>query len=239
MKEYHVWDAVYGTDEQGPPPLEGEDTAEREALRNKLIADPEKYFEYFERLLDQPDIILAADITPAYAALPALALERIRDGFHARGIDVKVVFLMRDPVERCWSAARMYRRKRLDLQRLDPALDEPEFVLAYAQTLHAQRRGRYEQTVASVERAFVADQIFYGFHETLFDDHTVASLSDFLGVAPRPDLADRTFNVSPKGAGLPDEIQSAIARFYGETLRFCRERFPESAALWSSYSLVT
>jgi len=34
----------------------------------------------------------------------------IQDGFERRGVTLKVIFLMRDPIQRCWSAVRMRRR---------------------------------------------------------------------------------------------------------------------------------
>ena len=58
----------------------------------------------------RPTIRLTADITPGYAALPAERLAMIRAGFESRGVRPAAVYLLRDPVERIWSAARMDMR---------------------------------------------------------------------------------------------------------------------------------
>lgn len=235
MKEYHVWDAVYRTDGADASVLEGRDTSEREALRAALIADPQRYFRHFAALLDQPATRLTADITPAYSALPADAFDRIREGFGRAGVAVKVVFLIRDPVERCWSAVRMYRRKQATIAGLNPELGETEYLLRYATTGHAQRRGRYDRTIATLERVFGPESVFVGIYERLFDRAVLQSLSDFLCVAPRAEAADDFYNVSPKAADLPSAVRCEVAGAYADTLGFCRDRFPQTLDLWRSY----
>lgn len=238
MKEYHVWNAIYRIDGADVPTLEGSDTAAREALRQRMIAAPDAYFDHFAELLEQNGKTIAADITPAYSALPPEALERICSGFQARGIAVKAVFLIRDPVERCWSAARMYRRKQLSVAGLSPALGEAEFVRAYAASAHSQNRGRYEATIRHVERAFASGDCFFGIYEELFERASVNALSAFLGVRPRPEAAGTAHNVSPKHSELPLDVQREVATAYAETLAVCAERFPRTCALWRSYDLV-
>jgi hypothetical protein len=51
---------------------------------------------------------VTGDITPDYAGLNRNILEAIREKFSREGVNVKALILMRDPVERCFSAVRMY-----------------------------------------------------------------------------------------------------------------------------------
>lgn len=238
MKEYHVWDDVYRIDEEGSPLLEGDADGEKESLRRRLVDDPELYFDHFAELLDRPGKFVAADITPAYSALPSQAFERICRGFEAQAMDCRLIFLMRDPVERCWSAARMYRRKGLTVAGLDPALDEEEFVLRYARSGHAKRRGSYELTIAAAESAVPPDKIHFGFYETQFEPAAVQAVSQFVGIATAPGFAEHQFNVSPKARELPDDIRIAVAQVHAETLEFCARRFPETRSFWPSYTLL-
>ena len=238
MKEYHVWDSVCAIDEDGAPLLEGAHAEAREDLRLSLVAQPERYFEHFAALLAEPGKTIAADITPAYSALPEETLRQIRGGFDACGIALKAVFLMRDPVERCWSAARMYRRKGLTVAGFDPTMAEADFVRAYAGTPHAQRRGRYERTVANLESVLPADHLFFGFYETLFDSETIARLCAFLEIDPLADFERQEFNVSPKAGDLPRAVRSEIAYSYEDTLSFCADRFPETRDLWRSFDFL-
>lgn len=80
--------------------------------RAAFLYDQEIYFDYFAGLLKRDGIRLTGDITPSYSGLSEETLLRIRDGFAARGIAVKPVFLMRDPVDRLQSMVRMGFRER-------------------------------------------------------------------------------------------------------------------------------
>lgn len=81
-----------------------------------------RYYGYFANLLAAPDIRLTGDITPSYSGLSAATLAEIRDGMATRGVPTRVVFMMRDPVERSWSALRMSRR---EVARKTPAMSLP------------------------------------------------------------------------------------------------------------------
>jgi len=236
MKEYHVWDAVCGVDADGPPPQEGRDTLGREALRARLIEQPDAYFDHFAGLLTGAGTTLTADIAPAYAALPADVLAAIRAGFSERGIPAKALFIMRDPVERLWSAARMYRRKGLTIAGLNPLMPEADYVAAYAQTAHAHARGRYERTIESISAAFEPDDVFVTCFESLFLPEKMTALSAFLGVALDQSFAALPVNRSPKQADLPSPVRQGIIREFAQTLAFCRDAFPETIGLWANHT---
>src|SRR3954451_14413565 len=102
-KEYHVWDAL--DLESGR--LARERIEKQGGRRAEFLVEPERYFDYFAGLLEPDAIRLTADITPAYAALSVERLRMVRDGFTARGVRQVAVYLVRDPVERIWSAARL------------------------------------------------------------------------------------------------------------------------------------
>ena len=71
-------------------------------LRREFYSDTGKYFDYFDRIAEPSDgVTLTGDITPSYAGLSPEVYKEIKDGAEARGFRVKVIFLMRDPVERC------------------------------------------------------------------------------------------------------------------------------------------
>jgi hypothetical protein len=237
MKEYHVWNAIYGTDEGGAPAIEGEDTRLREELRSAMISTPDRYFDHFAQRLESL-AGLTADLTPAYAALPEQALARNKSGFETRDIAFRALFLMRDPVERCWSAARMYRRKGIAVAGLDTAMPEADFLLLYCRTAHAQNRSRYDATINALERVLTPDQTFVGIYEEMFEPSLLKQLSQFLGVDYRQDVSRQQFNASPKTSELQLDVATEVARAFADTLAFCRDRFPRTQALWPSYALL-
>jgi hypothetical protein len=237
MKEYHVWDAIYRIDEGGAPAIEGGDTGLREDIRYAMISTPKLYFDHFAQLLGN-QAGFTADLTPAYAALPGQALARIKTGFESRNIAVKALFLMRDPVERCWSAARMYRRKGIAVAGLDTAMPEADFLLSYCRTAHAQNRSRYDATINAVEQTFAPEQVFVGIYEEMFQPSILKQLSQFLGVDYEQEVALRQYNNSPKTSEIRLEVSIEVARAFASTLSFCRDRFPRTQALWPSYALL-
>ena len=70
------------------------------------------YFIYFSMVLKNGGIAL--DITPSYAGLSAHRFNFINTKFIERGVQVKCIFIMRDPVKRCISAFNMNRNKSQD-----------------------------------------------------------------------------------------------------------------------------
>ena len=75
--------------------------------RHRFFQKPERYFDYFTRLLNQPGISLSGDITPSYGCLYSSTLRWVVDEFEQRGIRTCAVFILRDPVERFLSQQRM------------------------------------------------------------------------------------------------------------------------------------
>jgi hypothetical protein len=85
-----------------------ERVVERYERQRWLSADLDRYVDYFAELARaQPDRRLVHDITPSYASLEAPQLAEVRERLEAAGFDVRVLFIMRDPVERAFSAFRM------------------------------------------------------------------------------------------------------------------------------------
>lgn len=206
MKEYHIWNTLFGPHASRISTGFDFDNP----LRQSMLANPEFYFDHFSNG--------GADITPSYAALSADVFRFIRDGFEKRGVEVAPIFIMRDPVERVWSAWKMYHRRGLT----QLALEE------FAVSAIAKAHGSYERTVPALEAAF--ESVWIGVYEQLLDD--LESLSAYLGVAYRPELVSVQHNAAPAGEPVPDEARRGIARHYAATYSFCFDRFPHTRASW-------
>lgn len=236
LKEYHVWDARYLPDcarfrvplWQVPHP--------KAWLRWRMQRSDAAYFDYFARRLARPGVHLTADITPSYSGLPTEALARIAEGFAARGIAVRVVFLMRDPVQRCWSAIRMTRRQGKPQGGTAQDLSEEQALEAHAFGAYAGLRTRYDLTLARLEQVFAPEALHVGLYETLFQPDSLARLSGFLGLPPDPDFARHRFNVSDKTAPVSSDLQARIARHYADVYRDCARRFPGIEAHWPGFA---
>lgn len=191
---------------------------------------PSVYFEHFAELLKVSSRQVTMDITPSYAGLGAEVLEGVRAGFEERQIHVKAVFLMRDPVERCWSAVRMQARKELghtDVNEAD--------VLSYARSEKAEMRTRYDATLSALESVFGPEELYIGFYETMHSELPDFAISAFLQVPYRPRLTEQKVNTSPKRQNLGEDARGEIARHYRDVYDCVAGRFPQAVKLWDGY----
>jgi hypothetical protein len=157
---------------------------------------------------------VVGEITPAYALLAAETFAEMA----ALGRDVRFVFIMRDPVARLVSAARMNARHRAGT---GPDAG-PEDALPEGRLM----RSRYDLTIRELEAAVAPDRIAYFFYETLFRQPEVDRLCDFLGVTRRAARFERRVHADPGTAPAPDrEFEAQALRALAPTYDFVRERF--------------
>lgn len=231
-KEYHIHDALTLPDcarfrdrtlkqlalltARGTPPAR----ESKLALRAAFLTDPSAYYEYFQRLLDAPGMTLTGDFTPSYSGLSVQTLGGVKTQLQAHGMQPKVVFLMRDPVERSWSALRMSRRKVLEKNPQHSfAQDEFEQLRRMYRKPSFELRAQYTDTLARLAQVFAPEDIFVEFYERLFSKDVTDSICDFAGIGPvDADLAKRV-NVSPKTAQLPDDLAFEMAQHYADIYR--------------------
>lgn len=245
MKEYHVWDGLdletmshfrdrlMKRAQRAAGQLARGEQATAENLRlASFYADPDAYFDYFELLLSRPGIRATMDVTPSYAMLSAERLAAIRDGFERRGIRVAPVFLMREPVERIWSAVRMYKQRRPERHDSTPE----ERVLEVYDAPWFELRTRYEHTMDALDSVFGPDGVHYALYERLFEEPSVEELSAFIGIDPVPADTGRRVNASPKSdlLRLPDGAARRVAEHYRATYEAVAERVGPDvvAAAW-------
>ena len=244
-KEYHIFDALYLNDDWikkrwlqnrisklfGP----SGNITNSDILTMKFLSDTEHYFGYFEKMANsRSDIILTGDITPSYAALPVDVFSKIKNGLEKHNFIVKVVFLMRDPVERCISSVRM-QLKRVGAS---PTVEDEELKLRefYADKSF-QIRTRYDHTIKNIEKVFDQSDVRYFFYEDFFNYSSVRSLTEFLLIPyVKPDF-EREFNVSRTGHVINRLLRKEIYKSYEEVYKYMVERFGDSriAELWESH----
>jgi hypothetical protein len=199
-----------------------------------MIDDLENYKRFFVELSQNQRLV--ADITPEYATLcprDYLTVYNVmKDHF-----DFRVIFIMRDPVERVWSAAKMKQemdtsyRSRMYFQT---AADRMRHIYWAADT---EALTRYDQTIANLEEVIPSEQILYCFYEELFDTREIARICDYLEIsAMNPDLGKRV-NASGTGHVLNKETRSIVRRHYSGVYDYCAEKFGHKriANLWQNY----
>jgi len=260
-KEYHVFDIVEALEksEHGKRPIgryeaiidaiakhsEDPELIEcptvKSPLRNALlelafIKNTNTYFNYFNQLAGSgADLKAVGDITPAYALLSQQSLQSIKQSLEARDFSIKVIFLMRDPIERIWSSARM--KKRELSSSASETFNEFKFLNKLPQSHRFIQKSVYQKTVRNLEAVFRPDQIHYGFYETLFDASFKTDLQQFLGFPLQAFDSSQVFNASPKSTVMPLALKQKLAETFSDTYTFCADRFGAQVTdVWSGYS---
>lgn len=241
MKEYHIWDALsidscrrYLIKDNAEPrvdnvvfPLEIASREEILTLRGHIQSDSIPYEQYFAQLM-YGEFNSTGDITPAYAGLQAHTYAQIKNRLESADFKVKVVFLMRDPVERCMSAIRMRIRKRQTGELAD------RLRVAY-KSEGLSLRTNYHRTIIEVEKVFEPKDIYYGIYEEMFSIVNIEKLSQFCGVSTNLAAGFEMVNAGNDRVPIDFELAKEISDFYSDVYEFCGNRFPQTKSLWKSH----
>lgn len=242
-KEYHIWDAAYCDLARGRRISLTEALFRRRDVfwhrypsrelwvRYRMQRQPGFYERYFKRLT-RGDIWLTGDITPGYAGLTPAQLASVKSRLEAQGFHVKAVFLMRDPVERCWSAVRHQHRINA-AARVTGAYDcEMDHLRADLQKPSVVLRTRYSDTMAALDATFPSEDVYYGLYETMFEPAEVQRLSEFVAIPANPAMARDRVNASPKSKGIDPDVAAQIRATYADVYAYCARRLPRTQEVW-------
>lgn len=237
-KEYHIWDAIHCPECERFKVTSRFPVRPNKFRRWRMQRSQSYYFDYFERRLAADNINITADITPSYTCLSEPVFRRIFEEFERRGITVKVVLLMRDPIQRCWSTVSMHRRKGKPKDGIDVEAPEEEALRHYFRSPRAQIRTRYDRTIKALEAAIPPERICYALYEELFTESEIERLSRFLNLSPRYEFTDNRFNISPRSTELSPATMAEVAEEYHEVYQYCANRFPQTESLWTGNDFI-
>ena len=232
IKELHFFDEKYCGEEFGArTPQERLETA-RELLkaptpRNREVVrafedraafngSGEAYRNFFRERVPE-NIACFGEITPSYALLPREGFAEIASLFR----DVRLIFIMRDPVERFYSQIRVSMGSgpaRAYWRKIEEHFDDPAFV----------GRSSYQNTIRNMESVLRQDQILYLFYETMFRDEAVRAICDFAGLEYLPAKFEKVVRPSAPRLELPPELEGRLREQLQRTYAFCRERFGDA-----------
>ena len=258
IKEMHYFDSLYLSEMKWYSRMVQKDVyrsllydkmpSSSSALKLAFLTNPDLYFQYFHGLLSRSDDrFLTGDITPAYSMLDARIYERIKSVFESFGVQVKVIFLMRDPALRLVSSLR--HRERHQSQQLSAAdeLYRLNQELSRGEASSSVKRGCYQQTIHQLEHVFDRNDIFYGLFEELFSEEQTKLICQFLGLDwKKPDFNRRYVPTSAKDFAITRDCQTSIYKFYQSSIEEAVKIFgslkiqklwPEAFAHWDQANM--
>ena len=171
---------------------------------------------------------VAGEITPAYSVLSREKVAHVHDLMP----DAKIIFMMRNPIERAWSQTVM----SFDKKDNRSAASVPEEKLLERRGLQQiGRLSNYRRTLENWGSFYPEEQIFIGFLEDIhfFPEDLLSRLYSFLGVDPYfdPSLTNKKIH-SRSAATMPTRIAVELARNYREEIALLDERFGGYASFW-------
>ena len=234
LKEYHVWDAKFiGLCDRYNEKLR-RFWRRRFSFVRYLMQNYQGFYEYYFKSLVSGSANITADITPAYCGLSVSNLSMLKAKLEQAGFDVKVVFLMRDPVDRCWSTTRMRIRTLTEKGEVVDGRGANQIFKGFFSSDIHEFRTRYENTVKNLNQVFSPSDIYYGVYEEMFEPCNIESLSRFLGIEFSPEHSGVIKNASPNDAILDEDLIEQCKSYYFDTYAFCNEEFPQTRTLWRS-----
>jgi Sulfotransferase family len=170
---------------------------------------------------------VTGEMTPDYAILEKDAISRI----HEIMPRAKIIFMMRNPIERPWSVTDMGLRIRGE------SIEEIPDRKLYRR-LDAGRvrlRTDYLRTLRNWGTFYPEEQIFAGFLEDIyfFPEETLRRLYRFLGVDPSVASRAIRHKVHPGSVStMPAKFAVYLARSHREEIKQLEERFGGYASFW-------
>jgi len=235
--EPHVWDGLTVPELAHFRLSRPDADSPRRRLRWRLQQSPEAYFEFFSEVCAASGATMAGDITPSYSTLSAATLLDVDRHATEHGFELVPVFVMRDPVERCWSAFRMQSSSGDDLGDVLDEEVEREFV-DFARSPATELRTRYDRTLEALADSVGSDRAVVVVYELLFGGGGLRELTDRLGVPCREAAVSTRLQVStvlPEPSG---EAWAEVARFYRPVYERVAEVMPVVRARWGGYSYL-
>ncbi|MFC3615291.1 sulfotransferase [Lutimaribacter marinistellae] len=185
--------------------------------RVQMIYDDDAYFGHFARLCTSETKTLC-DITPAYSTIGPDGFVYMRDFCASQEMRVKILFVMRDPVDRLWS----------QLRHITQTNPEAELTKRWAEALQMPKimvRSDYRYIVQDIDEVFPHEDVLYLFYEDLFEESTLRQLCAFADAAYVPGNVDTVHHRTELRVELPGDARDAFRRALSAEYRFARERF--------------
>lgn len=168
------------------------------------------YLDFFRNRVG--DERVCCEISPGYALLEA---EHYRE-IYTMHDDVRLLFIMRDPVARYWSNLRFY-------EGLLPNFDAKENIRKGLRDAGAVGRTDYMRTINAVEEIVPPEHFLTLFYEELFTNETILQVADFAGITPqKPDFDKKV--LKSREIPLDEDVKADIYKSFAHVYEGMYER---------------
>ena len=168
--------------------------------------------EWYGALFPKIEGKISGEVCPGYARVGLVDVERV----HRLMPNAKVIYLIRNPVERAWSALAMHFRK--------PRFGEiaeysEEAITARFDSPRSQRHCAYSTNIDGWEKYYPDNQMLVGFFDDLERDprYLLKTILEFLGIDAGDDVISASVG-ERRNPGRSEVIPPAVERFLAQRL---------------------
>jgi len=183
--------------------------------------------DWYLRLFPGNSSRLCGEITPAYSMLNVEDIRRI----NALLPNVKVIYLLRDPIDRAWSHLRYDQGSGEKLN-----LDKFSELKKYIDSPTLTRRGDYVSTLRDWTSVISSDRIFVGFYDDIKSrpNYFLERLSSFLNIDHNlfPQQEVKTNILVSQKRKIPEEVELYLAKKYLNDLEYLADTLGEHTVKW-------
>lgn len=172
-----------------------------------------------------------ADITPSYALLKSATYARMAALNNGQ---TRFLMILRDPVDRLCSNLSMTVARRVSKGADEAAvLDELVGKIADGKVSDELARSDYARTLMRLERAVPEQKRMVLFFEELFQEDTMAQISDFIGLEVPLEVLEEKVNAG-EGPALSDAKRALLAERLAPQYEDTMARFGRLPARWQA-----
>lgn len=231
VKEFHFFDAPFPSDRarQRVSKAEFRKDAADASFGDRLLALPTRRhsLETYRSLFEPAAGRITGEITPEYAGLPGRVVRQIADALPG----LKVILMVRDPVERAWSALNdAVNAGKLPVGAVhDPALLRQALAKPSMAQVSFPSRAYAKWSAAFECRAFFLEEVAAR-PEAVRD-----AILTYLGASSErqgPIPANHNSKAGRPRAPQTPEVRAALVDAFADEIRQCAQLFKGAAAEW-------
>ncbi len=181
--------------------------------------------EWYASLFPELEDVVCGEVCPGYARLDRGV---IRD-LALRAPGLKIIYLLRNPIECAWSSAGAHFEKKLGTRGIDKASHGD--VIRYLTKKHTVSHLAYAQNISNWMAYYPSEQLFLGYFDELRADPAsfLGRILEFLGLKPRipPDVARKHgTRTGRRSEVIPTKYHRILADLHYEGLQQLYKMFP-------------
>lgn len=239
VKEYHVLDTLFipGLREIGWELKLRELMAAKmgdhsgDNLYSARILDfyinPDRYFQHFADHIKKSSKSVTYDLTVEHSGLTVSDLITVRSKFEYHNFRVKAVIILRDPVERVYSAVRMKCLQKHGKTWSEE--NERDELAWYTTSFYCKMRTSYELIYKNFVSALGAENVMVLLYEEIFRGYdNLEGLCKFINIAHVLPMIDEVVNSTARPEKLHPDDRAMILSEYRQTYQWALDFFGSS-----------